>query len=76
VKCFAGVPSSDPNSPEGSFQRMTEEDQKLMEMYEITFEKKTVYYFFYKGYKYEKLSDALNYAKIDKSRNKCPGELR
>jgi hypothetical protein len=26
--------------------------------------------FFYKDYKYDKLSDALNYAKIDESRNR------
>ena len=41
---------------------MTEEEVKLMERYGITCEQKTVYY--YKGYKYERLDDALKYAKI------------
>jgi hypothetical protein len=49
---------------------MTEEDLKLMEKYGVTFEKKVVFKFFYKDYKYDKLSDALNYANIDESRNR------
>jgi hypothetical protein len=48
---------------------MTEEDKRLTEKYGITFEKKTVYEFFYKEYKYAKLSDALNYAKMDTARS-------
>lgn len=47
---------------------MTENDQKLMERYQVTFEQKTVYYFYYKGYKYEELGDAINYAKIQGAR--------
>ena len=40
---------------------MTEEEEKLMERYGITSEQNTVYY--YMGHKYERLKDALNYAK-------------
>lgn len=48
---------------------MTDEDKKLMEELNITFEKRTVYYFYYKDYKYEKLSDAVDYAKKDIARS-------
>lgn len=41
---------------------MTEEDKKLMQKYGITCEQRTVY--FWKTYKYEKLDDAVNYAKL------------
>lgn len=44
---------------------MSEEEKELMERYGIAVEQKSVY--FYKGYKYEHLKDALNYAKIDTS---------
>lgn len=43
-------------------QRMTELEKELMERYEITCEQNTVYY--YMGYKYERLQDALKYAEI------------
>lgn len=42
---------------------MTEEEKALMKRFGITVEQKSVYT--YKGYKYEHLKDALNYAKID-----------
>ena len=41
---------------------MTEEEKELMKRYGITVEPKSVYS--YKGYKYEHLKDALNYAKV------------
>ena len=41
---------------------MTEEEEKLMKRYGITSEQNTVYY--YMGHKYERLKDALNYARI------------
>ena len=41
---------------------MTEEEKEPMERYGITVEQKSVY--FYKGYKYDRLNDALNYAKM------------
>jgi hypothetical protein len=52
---------------------MTEEE-KLMEQYGITCERKTMYW--YKGYKYEKLTDALNYAKIDTERERKSARSR
>lgn len=42
---------------------MTEEEKELMERYGITVKKKSVYS--YKGYEYDRLDAALNYAKID-----------
>jgi hypothetical protein len=42
---------------------MTEEEKDLAERYGIAVEHKSVY--LYKGYKYERLEDALNYAKRD-----------
>lgn len=41
---------------------MSEEDKKVMEKYGITHEQRTV--FFWKDYKYERLVDAVNYAKL------------
>ena len=49
---------------------MNEQDKKLMAEYGITSTVKTVYQ--YKGYRYERLSDALSYARIDTRR---PGEV-
>ena len=40
--------------------RASEEELTLMTQYGITEEKKSVY--FYQGYKYDKLSDAIKYA--------------
>jgi hypothetical protein len=40
---------------------MTEEEKELTNRYGITATDKTVYH--YKGYKYDRLQDALNYAK-------------
>ena len=40
---------------------MNESDKKLMQDYGITSEQRTV--FFWKDYKYEKLADAVKYAK-------------
>ena len=39
----------------------SEEEQKLIVQYGITHEKKSVY--FYQGHKYDKLSDAIRYAR-------------
>ena len=41
---------------------MTEEEKELMERHGITSEQSTVYY--YQGHKYERLKDALNYARL------------
>jgi ribosome maturation protein Sdo1 len=41
---------------------MTEEEKEMMKRFGITVEQKSVYT--YKGYKYEHLKDALNYAKV------------
>ena len=49
---------------------MTEEENKLMEQHGITCERRTVY--FYKGYKYEKLKDALSYAAVETARQRKP----
>ena len=46
---------------------MIEQDQKLMAKYGITSTVKTVYQ--YKDYRYERLSDALSYARIDARRS-------
>lgn len=42
---------------------MPEKEKELMQRYGIIVEQKSVY--FYKGYKYDRLNDALNYAKMD-----------
>jgi hypothetical protein len=54
--------------PESEMTCMTEEENKLMEQHGITCERRTVY--FYKGYKYEKLNDALSYANIETVRQR------
>jgi hypothetical protein len=41
---------------------MTEEETELLKRYDITVEQKSVYT--YEGHKYERLEDALNYAKL------------
>ena len=46
---------------------MTEEEVLLMEKYGVTFQQRTV--FCYRGHKYERLKDALDYAKIDAERS-------
>ena len=45
--------------------QVTEEERKLMAQYSITHENKSVYFF--KGYKYDRLSDAITYAKKSSS---------
>ena len=40
---------------------MTDEEKKLMDQYEITCETKTIFH--YRGHRYDRLDDALNYAK-------------
>lgn len=45
---------------------MTKKDAVLMAKYGITSEQKTVYY--YEKHKYDKLEDAVNYAKIVESK--------
>ena len=47
---------------------MTEQERKLMQQYAITSEEKTVYH--YMHFKYDKLDDALVFAKIDTKRKK------
>ena len=47
---------------------MTEEDKKAMAKYGITHEQRTV--FFWKDYKYERLADAVNYAKAASAKTK------
>ncbi len=42
-------------------EQSSEEEQKLMAEYGITHEKKSVY--LYRGHKYDKLSDAIRYAR-------------
>jgi hypothetical protein len=48
---------------------MTDEEKKLMEVLNVSFEQRTVYYFDYKDYRCEKLSDAVAYAKKDLARS-------
>ena len=48
---------------------MTDQETDLMERYGITSELRTV--FVYKTYKYGRLEDALNYARLDTSRNEA-----
>ena len=45
---------------------MNEQDKTLMADYGITSSPKTVY--FYKDFRYDRLSDALTYAKLDAKR--------
>jgi hypothetical protein len=42
-------------------KQVTEEERKLMAQYGITHETKSMY--FYQGHKYDKLNDAINYAR-------------
>ena len=51
---------------------MSEQDKILMAEYGITSSPKTVY--FYKEYRYDRLSDALSYAKSDTRRIQEAGE--
>lgn len=48
---------------------MSEQDKALMVEYGITSSPEMVY--FYKAYRYEKLSDALSYAKSDTQRTEA-----
>ncbi len=50
-------------------KQSSEEEQKSMAEYGITHEKKSVY--FYRGHKYDKLSDAIRYAResLDRTPN-------
>jgi len=47
---------------------LTEEDKVLMDQYNITSETRTLFYS--DGYKYDKLKDALSYAKLAGEREK------
>ena len=61
--------NTDPNTfGEWSIHSMTEEDKKAMAKYGITHEQRTV--FFWKDYKYERLADAVNYAKVASAKTK------
>ncbi len=51
---------------------MSEQDKTLMAEYGITSAPKTVY--FYKEFRYDRLSDALSYAKSDAQRTQEGGE--
>jgi len=51
---------------------MSEQDKTLMAEYGITSTPKTVY--FYKEYRYDRLSDALSYAKSDTTGTQEGGE--
>ena len=51
---------------------MSEQDKTLMAEYDITSSPKTVY--FYKEYRYDRLSDALSYAKSDTKHTEAGGE--
>lgn len=51
---------------------MTEDEMELMKRYDITAEQKSVY--LYKGYKYEQLRDAVNYARIEDERQRAQGQ--
>jgi hypothetical protein len=45
---------------------ISQEDKELMLQYNIRTETRTVFY--YEGYKYEKLHDAIRYAKLSRER--------
>ncbi len=47
---------------------MSEDDKAVMEKYGITYEQRTV--FFWKDHKYERLADAVNYAKLASAKMK------
>jgi hypothetical protein len=67
---FEQQKSSDSQSLDASGLSVTDDDKNLMQRYGITFEEKTVHYFYYEGYKYDKLGDAVNYARIQTARRK------
>lgn len=46
---------------------MTDEEKQMIDQFGITNETKTIFYF--RGHKYERLSDALNYAKKEVDAN-------
>ncbi|MGD8642473.1 MAG: hypothetical protein PVG89_17690 [Gammaproteobacteria bacterium] len=54
-----------PQTPEGKM--MSEDDKALMAQYGITSEPKLV--FCYKEHRYDKLQDAVNFAKLEKKPN-------
>lgn len=47
---------------------MTEDDKQTMDAHGITHESKSVYH--YKGFRYERLTDAIRYAEIDADRRR------
>ena len=51
---------------------MNEKDRQTMAVHGITCETRNVY--FYKGYKYDRLDDAVRYARIETHRNAKPDE--
>ncbi|MEZ5501708.1 MAG: hypothetical protein R3E50_03255 [Halioglobus sp.] len=51
---------------------ISEEDQLLMAQYHIRAETRTIFYS--EGYKYDKLQDALNYARLVEERALAPAE--
>lgn len=51
---------------------VSEDEKKLMKQYGITTEQKIVYH--YLGFRYDRLTDALNYAGIDQERRSAQGE--
>jgi len=53
---------------------MTEEEKQQLDLYGITMEEKTVFH--YRSYTYDRLTDALNYARIDSDRRKAASEPR
>ena len=48
-------------------RKVTDEEVRIMNKYGITYETRTVYY--WKNYKYEKLSDAVRNAKMQRETN-------
>jgi hypothetical protein len=50
-------------------KQASEEEQKLMTQYGITHEMKSVY--FYQGHKYDKVGDAIRYAKGSSARDQA-----
>ena len=49
---------------------MTDEEKQLMDQYEITYESKTIFH--YRGHSYDRLDDALNYAKKEMAATSRP----
>ena len=52
---------------------MTKDDKQAMETHGITSESKDVYYF--KNFRYDRLADAVRYAKVDTERRRLKGEV-